>query len=108
MIGIENKRSAYISHDQADSMGDLQECRRTIKRFVGQNHQNMYIGTIKWHWEDDQGKIQKMLIPKSYYVQEGGFRLISIQHWDKSQKDFESGPGIMETNNYLSSALQSK
>ena len=68
----------------------------------------MFIGIIKWHWEDDQRAIHKFLIPKSYYIQEGGVRLLSPQHWAQYQKNFKPKPGTMETTNHMSSTLQWK
>ena len=81
LIGIGNIYLACMSHDPTDFVGDLQECKRTIKGFGGQTHYNVFIGTIKWHWEDDQGKIHKCLILRSNYVKKGGVILISPQHW---------------------------
>ena len=50
IIGINNENSACMSHNPEDFVGNLQEFKRTIKDFGGQNHYNMHIGTIKWHW----------------------------------------------------------
>ena len=52
-----------MSHITADFVGYLQECKRDIKRFVGQTHYNVHIGTLKWYWEDDQ-EITKIPNPK--------------------------------------------
>ena len=68
----------------------------------------MYIGTIKWHWEDNQGKIHKFLVPKYYYVQEGGVSLLSSQHWAQPQKDLKPELGTMETTSHLQSTLHWK
>ena len=35
-----------MSHDLTEFVGDLQECKRTIKDFGGQTHYNLLIGTI--------------------------------------------------------------
>jgi hypothetical protein len=43
------------------------------------------IGTIQWSWEDDRGVIFTFQIPNSYYVPDGKVRLLSPQHWAKSQ-----------------------
>ena len=42
--------------------------------------------TIKWNWSDDQGKIHEFKIPNSYYVPEGGVRLLSPQHWVQEER----------------------
>ena len=72
MIGRDDRFSACMSHNPADFVGYLQECKRTIKGFVGQTHVDVYIVTLKRYWEDSQGKAQKFIIPKSYYIPEGG------------------------------------
>ena len=47
LIGIDNRCSTYMSHTSDDFVGDLQECRRTIKGFGDQTHYNVHIGTLK-------------------------------------------------------------
>ena len=80
LICIDNRCSSCMSHNHADFIGEFHEFNRTIKGFDGTTHYNAHIGTLKWYWEDDQGKVHKFLIPKSYYVPEGGVRLLSPQH----------------------------
>jgi hypothetical protein len=50
---------------------------------------NVMIGTIAWKWQDDEGRVHKFLIPKSFYVKEGHVRLLSLQYADfkEAQKD---------------------
>ena len=43
-------------------------------------------GTIKWQWLDDLGRAHEFKIPNSYYVPEGGVRLLSPQHWAQEQR----------------------
>ena len=43
-------------------------------------------GTIKWKWLDDLGRTHEFRIPNSYYVPEGGVRLLSPQHWAQEQR----------------------
>ena len=97
-----------MSHDPEDFVGDLQECKRTIKGLGGSNHYNMYIGTLKWHCEDDQEKMHKFLIPKSYFVPEGWVILLSPQHYDHTQKNTKPTPCTMEITEYISSTLHWK
>ena len=85
IIGIDNRCSACMSHLPADFIGDLQKYNRIIRGFGGTRHFNVQIGTLRWHWEDDKGKIHKFIIPKSYYIPEGGVRLLSPQHWAQTQ-----------------------
>ena len=76
-----------------------------MKGFLGETHYSVHIETLKWYWEDDQGKLHKCLISKSYYVPEGGVRLLSPQRWDQSQKDIKPNPGTMENTDHQSSIL---
>ena len=55
------------------------------------------MGTIKWKVEDDSGKLHTFLIPNSYYVPDGGFRIFSPQHWAKTQKDQKPTQGTGST-----------
>ena len=45
---------------------------------------NVYSGII-CKWLDGNGLEHRFKIPKSYYVQEGGCRLLSQQHWASTQ-----------------------
>ena len=86
-IGIDNRCSACISHDIKDFIGPLKESDRTIKGFGGIRHTSqIMVGTIKWKWSDDQGKVHKHIIPNSYYVPKGNCRLLSPQHWAKEKR----------------------
>ena len=85
-IGIDNRCSACISHRIEDFIGTPSETRRTIKGFGGTRTSNVMIGTLLWRWSDDSGKIHKFKIPNSYYVPEGGVRLLSPQHWAQTQR----------------------
>ena len=45
------------------------------------------MGTIKWSWLDDEGIVTTHRIPNSYYVPEGGVRLLSPHHLAHASKD---------------------
>ena len=79
-VGIDNRASACISHDPEDFVGPLNKVKRTIKGFGGTCHFDVFQGTIRWAWEDDDGKVHHFRIPESYYVPEGKCRLLSPQH----------------------------
>ena len=85
-IGIDNRCSACMSHKIDDFIGTPRESKRTIKGFGGIRVSNVMSGTIRWRWEDDNGGIHEFKIPNSYYVPDGGVRLISPQHWAQSQR----------------------
>ena len=85
-IGIDNRASACISHRIEDFDGPVSKVKRNIKGFGGETTRNVFMGTIVWKWCDDEGRIHKFRIPNSYYVPDGHVRLLSPQHWAKSQK----------------------
>ena len=108
MIGIDNRCSACMSHIPSDFIGPLHPSDRTIKGFGGTRHYNVFKGTIKWHWEDDNGKVHQFTIPNSFYVPEGGVRLLSPQHWAQSQRDTKPKPGTKEVTTHDTCTLKWK
>ena len=85
-VGIDNRCTACISHIAEDFIGQLHDSQRSIKGFGGTRTNNVKIGTLVWRWMDDNGKEFKFHIPNSYYVPSGGVRLLSPQHWAKTQQ----------------------
>ena len=105
IVGIDNRCSGCISHKACDFIGELKDCKRNIKGFGGTRNFSIKIGTIKWHVEDDLGKIHKFVIPNSYYIPEGGVRLLSPQHWAQTQKDIKPIIGTKEVTDHESTTL---
>ena len=87
LVGIDNRCSACISHDIDDFEGPLVDSNKTIKGFGGTRTTNLKMGTIVWNIEDNDGRIHKFTIPKSYYVPHGHVRLLSTQHWAKHTRN---------------------
>jgi hypothetical protein len=86
-IGIDNRCTACISHDETDFIGGITASNRWIKEFGGSKTTNVKTGTLRWSLKDDDGKAHTFLIPNSYFVQQGGVRLLSPQHWARTQAD---------------------
>lgn len=84
-VGVDNRCSGCISHVRTDFIGELQESNRIIKGFGGTKTANVKVGTLRWAWDDTQGKRHSFDIPHSYYVPTGKTRLLSPQHWAQSQ-----------------------
>ena len=84
-VGIDNRCSGCISHVAEDFIGTLRDSDRTIKGFAGTRTTNIKVGTLLWRWSDNEGVTHKFEIPNSYFVPSGGVRLLSPQHWAKSQ-----------------------
>ena len=87
VIGVDNRCSACISHEPSDFISELKPCDRSIKGFGGTRTQRVMQGTLVWKWCDDDGKRHRFVIPNSYYVPDGGCRLLSPQNWAKTQND---------------------
>eukprot|EP00978_Attheya_sp_CCMP212_P018474 scaffold50569_cov62-Attheya_sp.AAC.1 len=89
-IGIDNRCSGCISHKVGNFIGELKESSsRAIKGIGGTQTTGLKMGTIVWRWSDNEGRIHKFHIPYSYYVLQGEVRLLSPQHWAKTQKDYK-------------------
>jgi hypothetical protein len=87
-IGVDNRCTACISCNETDFISDLRPSNRSTKGFGGAKyHGTIMVGTLLWKWCDGKGKVHSFTIPNSYYVPEGRTRLLSPQHWAKTQKD---------------------
>jgi hypothetical protein len=104
-IGVDNRCTGCISNRVEDFDGPLVDSHRTIKGFGGSKTRGVKIGTIVWEWVDDNGQTRKFRIPKSFYVPEGGVRLLSPQHWAQTQKDFKPIQGTGSTTDAKSVTL---
>ncbi len=90
VVGVDNRCTACMSHISEDFIpGTLKPTTRvTIKGFGGARVSgNISVGTLHWKFCDDQGVKHHFKIPNSYFVPEGGMRLLSPQHWARTQKD---------------------
>ena len=85
-VGIDNRCTGCISHVAQDFIGQLRESGKSIKGFGGTRTSNVKVGTLLWRWMDDNGNEFKFTIPNSFYVPSGGVRLLSPQHWAKTQR----------------------
>ena len=104
-IGIDNRCTACISHRIDDFEGVIQDSNRVIKGFGGATTGKVKIGTIVWNWCDDKGEKHRFKIPNSYYVPSGNVRLLSPQHWAKTQTTKTTKGGTGETTNRESTTL---
>src|SRR5210317_790954 len=84
-VGVDSRCSACISHYKPDFVGKLIKVRRAIKGYGGVRYFDVWKGTICWKWADDDGILHRFLIPNSYYIPQGGSRLLSPQHFAKTQ-----------------------
>ena len=85
LIGIDNRCSACISPDINNFVGRVVKTDNTITGFGGTAITKVYRGTIAWSWHDDNGALHRFKIPHSYYIPDAKGRLLSPQHWAKTQ-----------------------
>jgi len=88
-IGIDKWCSACILHCIEDFIDVLRPCHQTISSFSGSKVTNIQQGTILCQWKDDIGKVHEHTIPNSYYVPQGGLRLLSPQHSMQASSKFQ-------------------
>jgi len=80
-VGIDNRSSVCMSPHRSDFIGKLIKSKRFIKAFGGTKSFDIYIGTLKWVFDDDQGIERTVCDPESFYIPEAPARLLSSQHW---------------------------
>jgi len=81
LVGIDNRSSVCISPHRSDFIGKLIKSKRFIKAFGGTKSFDVYTGTLKWVFNDDEGAERTACVPESIYVPEAPARLLSPQHW---------------------------
>ena len=105
LVGVDNRCSGCITHVRSDIPGEVKECNRAIKGYGGVRHFNVWMGTIEWTWDDDEGKPHTFVIPNSFYIPEGKTRLLSPQHWAQAQPGKGKRDGTGETTTALKTTL---
>lgn len=83
IIGIDNRCTGCISAFLDDFVGPIVRTNKTIKGIGGDTEYEVFRGTLRWSWCDDDGTEHTFDIPDSYYVKGCGVRLLSPQHWSK-------------------------
>ena len=96
-VGVDNRASACISDDPNDFEGTMTKVQRAVKGFGGQRHFDVYMGTIVWKWYDNEGALHTFKIPNSYYIPQGKCKLLSPQHWAKTQRGKLKDPKRAQT-----------
>ena len=84
-VGMDSRASACISDDPADFPHGYTLTNKKVKVFGGLFHGKVYQGILRWNFQEDDGTIDSQEIPGSYYIPEGGMRLLSPQHWSQQR-----------------------
>jgi len=85
-VKIDNCASACMTN----SLNDFVEPPKRINvpiGGIGGPVQATHKGTLRWTFDDDQGRPHTFLIPNSYYTPDTPYRLLSPQHWAREAND---------------------
>jgi hypothetical protein len=85
LIAIDNCATFCMSNNCANFVGELVPIKRTVLG-IGKSMVVMQ-GTLKWTFEDDEGKVHTFLLPGSLYTPDIPVRLLSPQHWAQHNRD---------------------
>ena len=91
IIRVDNCATTSISSHIEDFIDPPIPLNKRIKALNGTVDGAM-IGTIKWHIEDDEGKVHPIILPNSLYLKSATSRLLSPQHWAQVAKDHKPLP----------------
>ena len=80
-IGIDNRCTACMSHRIEDFESVPTPVDVVVRGYAGKETGGVMKGVIRWQWTDNAGMTHTHRIPGSYYVPDGGHRLLSPQHW---------------------------
>jgi len=81
LVGIDNRSSVCMSPHRSDFIGQLVKSKRFIKAFGETKSFDIYTGTLKWVFDDDEGAERTACAPESFCAPEAPARLLSPQHW---------------------------
>ena len=85
-IGIDCRCMGCISNGIGDFEGSMVKSDRSIKIFFGLRITRIIMGNLACKWMDNDGKYQKLIITKYFYVKGVNVRIISPQYWTQIQK----------------------
>ena len=86
-IKIDNCASACMTPNLSEFAELPTSIRTPVKGIGGSTIDATHKGTLKWTWDDDQGRSHTFLIPDSYCTPDNPYRLLSPQHWAKVAND---------------------
>ena len=81
IIAIDNCASRCMTNNLKDLI-DKKPCRVPVKGLGTST--GTYKGTVKWKWQDDQGRTFLFEIPNVIYVKDLPFRVLSPQCWSRT------------------------
>ena len=67
-IKVDNCSSCSMTHEMKDFVDLPRPVRGVVRGLGGNTVQATHVGTIKWKFEDDDGRVHSILLPGSVYV----------------------------------------
>ena len=92
IINVDNCSSRTMTNCLQDMVGPLKKVNYKVLDHQGKYSTASYEGTIRWRWDDDNGRLHTHYIPKSLYVENSQGWLLSPQHWAQMAKDHHPKP----------------
>ena len=86
-IMVDNCCSQSITNNLEDYIDPPTTCTIKIRGYNSLSTKNTKVGTVRWQWADDNGRIHEFHLPNTYYAPEAETRLLSPQHWAQSSKE---------------------
>jgi hypothetical protein len=85
-ILVDNGASHSFTNSKTDFVAPPKPFHRRI--FGIKTSQASHIGTVRWSWADDDGRIITELIPNVLLCKDMPYRMLSPQQWAQSRQDF--------------------
>jgi hypothetical protein len=86
-IMLDNRASKCLTNVLADFIDTPKPTNVWIKGISGTRVPATYIGTVKWTFEDDDGRCHDLILPGTYFSPEVPGRILSLQHWAQTAND---------------------
>jgi hypothetical protein len=82
---LDNCSSFCLTNNLGDFIG---KPRKVMKDLLGLGSAQVYYeGTVRWAFEDDEGKVHSWDMPRTNYSPDIPIRLFSLQHWAQCNRN---------------------
>jgi hypothetical protein len=89
---LDNRASKCLTNVFADFVDTPRKTTAQIKGIGDTKVPATYKGTVRWSFEDDEGKVHEFFIPETYYSPSVPGRILSLQHWSQAANDNKPRP----------------
>ena len=92
-IVLDNSANCHICKDKSMFVTEIKPLAATSNLQVqtaGGNYAPQGIGSVRWKWRDDDGKLHNELIEEGLYFPESPVNILGITKWAKQRQEFTS------------------